>query len=1015
MFKDLFKELILLQYKNIEEFYLSLPDEILNKAFKLDYNSKIRKSIDSVKKNSTKLKNITDDNVSNRKFVEFLYKEYDVEKLEFKSVTDVLGKVSRDNIVESIIYVIHEYLGDKKLNMNFNLIANKAEEIQKIYNLSDYKVIDDTNNEDLQTKLTLKNNMQIKSIVILEEKDDYFNIYPLAHIEGGKIRVLEKNQRKEIYPSYGNINVYVPYSSRLRKYKIDERELKIFKFSQDSLKSTTLGSKYQIDDKYILNENNFYEIDRENIFELIELLEDSQSIEYKLKSKQPIIVNYESKSNTYISNSEFIYGPFKTKSTSVGYELVLNNEDYIVEKYDINKNKDSIDLIELELINYTDNPKNVIYFKNDKLIKEEIDIINDKELVRLLKEKVNLLNKIYSKNEIVKIRENILSIINNNLSSDRIQRIRKLVSDTQITEEFILEELVDIIGKLLDVNNGDNILVRGILDNNDNLRKLQNYNIVENKIENKKLELNSLDKEIEVKKIELNQIKEDIKNNENLIKENSINSFRVNNQEEIRAGEARKEELQKSIDKLEEKYNGIVDYINMKSKVEELRKKADEEENRYQTFSKSSEKWKIKIKDLEDKFKRKLTEAVNDYDSLAFDASFEGVIANEMMKASAEWSKKVSRDEFENSIISKDEIENYLDIDDKEKLINYIINKVNINRSYTRNEIINIMICITQGFLTVFAGEPGVGKTSICNIFSKALGLINNGHVDRYIEVSVEKGWTSKRDFVGYYNPLTKEFDKNNSLLFSAFNVLDIEFRRNIKDIPFYILLDEANLSPIEHYWADFMNVCDLSKDNRSITLGDGYSYNIPETLRFLATINYDHTTETLSPRLIDRAWIITLDNSKFDMDDISLEVSRDVHNKIISFNSIKQTFGYDSSKSKEKMNEIIEVLEQIYIEFDENGISVSPRIKGMINRYISVGYDLFHNTEITAKEFVALDYSIAQKLLPKIDGYGEDYKRFLNNLENIFDKNNMMKSKKIIKRILDKGDKNMEYYQFFI
>ena len=443
-----------MQYKNVEEFYLDLPDEVLEMAFKVDYNSKIKKSIDSVKKNSTKLKNITADEVSNRKFVDFLYKEYSIDKLEFKSITDVLGKVNKDNIVESMIYVIHEYLGEKKLNMNFNLIANKVEEIYKTYPLNDEKSLSVVNDVNLEERLTIKDTIetQVKSIVILEEKDDYFNIYPLAHIEGRKICVLEKNQRKEIYPSYGNINVYVPYSSRLRNYKIDERELKIFAFSKDGLKSTTLGSKYQIDDKYILNENNFYGIERENIFELIELLEDSQSIEYKLKNKQPIIVNYESKNNTYIRNSEFIYGPFKTKSTSVGYELVLNREDYIVEKYDINKNEGAIDLIELQLINYTDAPKSIIYFKNDNLIKEEIDIINDKELVRLLKEKVNLLNTIYSQNEIVKIRESIFSIIDNKLSSDRIQRIRMLVSETEITEEFILEELIDIIGKLLDID-----------------------------------------------------------------------------------------------------------------------------------------------------------------------------------------------------------------------------------------------------------------------------------------------------------------------------------------------------------------------------------------------------------------------------------------------------------------------------------------------------------------------------------------------------------------------------------
>ena len=42
------------------------------------------------------------------------------------------------------------------------------------------------------------------------------------------------------------------------------------------------------------------------------------------------------------------------------------------------------------------------------------------------------------------------------------------------------------------------------------------------------------------------------------------------------------------------------------------------------------------------------------------------------------------------------------------------------------------------------------------------------------------------------------------------------------------------------------------------------------EYVRFIATVNFDHTTEELSPRFLDRSWIITLDsdNDAFDDDD---------------------------------------------------------------------------------------------------------------------------------------------------
>lgn len=54
------------------------------------------------------------------------------------------------------------------------------------------------------------------------------------------------------------------------------------------------------------------------------------------------------------------------------------------------------------------------------------------------------------------------------------------------------------------------------------------------------------------------------------------------------------------------------------------------------------------------------------------------------------------------------------------ELIDYLCRTVKIARpDYSNNTIINIAICLTQSFLTVFYGKPGCGKTSICNIFGQ--------------------------------------------------------------------------------------------------------------------------------------------------------------------------------------------------------------------------------------------------------------------------------------------------------
>jgi len=54
-----------------------------------------------------------------------------------------------------------------------------------------------------------------------------------------------------------------------------------------------------------------------------------------------------------------------------------------------------------------------------------------------------------------------------------------------------------------------------------------------------------------------------------------------------------------------------------------------------------------------------------------------------------------------------------------------------------------------------------------------------------------------------------------------------------------YVLLDEANLSPIEHYWSTFMGMTDGRRND--LHLGDTV-VRIPDHLRFVATINYDRT-----------------------------------------------------------------------------------------------------------------------------------------------------------------------------
>lgn len=57
------------------------------------------------------------------------------------------------------------------------------------------------------------------------------------------------------------------------------------------------------------------------------------------------------------------------------------------------------------------------------------------------------------------------------------------------------------------------------------------------------------------------------------------------------------------------------------------------------------------------------------------------------------------------------------------------------------------------------------------------------------------------------------------------------------------------------------MGISDI-KDTKDIRLGED-KLIVPDNLRFIATINYDNTTEFLSHRILDRAPVIILDNNE--------------------------------------------------------------------------------------------------------------------------------------------------------
>ena len=343
-----------------------------------------------------------------------------------------------------------------------------------------------------------------------------------------------------------------------------------------------------------------------------------------------------------------------------------------------------------------------------------------------------------------------------------------------------------------------------------------------------------------------------------------------------------------------------------------------------------------------------------------------------------------------------------------ERVLGFVRDKA--HRDVSSNDIANYLICITQGFITTFAGEPGTGKTSLCNILAKALGLVANAKQRRFVDISVERGWSSHKDFIGYYNPLSKKMERSNGEVFNAFELMDTECGRDKSEIaPFVILLDEANLSPIEHYWAAFLRNCDFgSISNRTIPLGGSKSFKLPDHLRFLATVNFDHTTEELSPRFLDRSWVIMLEPTRIDD-----EVDEDIENceDMISFAAMKAAFCIGKNDVideaiQNKWNAVQKI-------FRDHSLQIMPRNQKMVKNYCAVGCRCMER-DTPATKYAPLDYAFSQKILPAINGNGENYRLLIEDLLKECTMQNMPISAKHLERMKRIAESNMGFYQFF-
>lgn len=273
----------------------------------------------------------------------------------------------------------------------------------------------------------------------------------------------------------------------------------------------------------------------------------------------------------------------------------------------------------------------------------------------------------------------------------------------------------------------------------------------------------------------------------------------------------------------------------------------------------------------------------------------------------------------------------------------------------------------------LLSGLSGSGKTKLAQAFAKWIARDES----QYCIVPVGADWTNREPLLGYVNALNeKEYILPEN---GALQLLIEANKEENQNKPYFLILDEMNLSHVERYFADFLSVMesdDCFKLHSSKEPLDGGNdikvasqYKWPKNLFVVGTVNIDETTYMFSPKVLDRANVIEFRVTK---DDISKFLDAPTEIDFTNLNGKGATMGDNfiaiASNKEFKTIDTEELNKKLVLFFEElkkAGAEFGYRSATEIHRL----YNQLSTLDIDLQEATKIDIAIMQKLLPKLHG----------------------------------------------
>lgn len=329
------------------------------------------------------------------------------------------------------------------------------------------------------------------------------------------------------------------------------------------------------------------------------------------------------------------------------------------------------------------------------------------------------------------------------------------------------------------------------------------------------------------------------------------------------------------------------------------------------------------------------------------------------------------------------------------------------NLCYSREDLINLHICVKTNPLTILAGMSGTGKSELANAYAKMLKASEKDGTLLFLPIS--PSYTEPGDILGFLNNTTGLYVPSETRLVDFL----IHAQNNL-NFMHLVIFDEMNLSQVEHWFAPFISLLEKKPEERRLYLysPEAHCINrkaypdyiiINDNVKFIGTVNVDETTKDFSDRLLDRANVINLRKEKlvklqFEMSELNFKCQSYDNfecDNVTKYQSWISNNNWIEAYSLEEI-EFLDELHELLSKYDAQK-GVSFRIARKIGEYLlNIPVDTNGN-KLLSKE-VAFDIQIKQRLITKIKGTEKQYGKLIG----------------VIKESINNEPLNSELFKFF-